>query len=559
MTDTDRENLPDLPEPVVAHRRRWTVSLIWLVPLVAAVIGLSLAIGAYLSAGPVITITFQSAEGLQAGKTEVKYKNVVIGKVSTISLSEDRSRVAVEVDLDKKASSFARKGTRYWVVRPRVGLGGVSGLGTLFSGAYIGADTGTSEESQYTFEGLETPPPLTHGEAGTSFMLKSSDLGSLDIGSPVYYRRIQVGRVVAYHLDKDGSGVTLQVFVGSPNDRFVTRDARFWNASGIDVSVGAAGVKLNTESLATVLAGGVAFRSPPNDGDSTPASAQASFRLYADETSAMAPLDGPAVRVRMRFHQSVRGLAVGAPVDFLGITLGEVKSITLDYDSKAKRFPVDVVAVIYPERLGRAHDRFVERTGDKYANNPGALLGILVKHSLRAQLRNGNLLTGQLYVALDFFPNAADVGFDPSAQPLDVPTVPGSFDKLQEQLASIVDKIDKVPFDSIGKNLDASLHGIDTLLKQFNNELAPEARATLEQARATFKSASEALSGGSPLQQNVGQTLQELQRAARSLRVLSDYLGRHPDALIRGRRNTDPPPPQPAPAPPARDQQGSQP
>jgi paraquat-inducible protein B len=543
MTDSpDRDDIDALPEPAVAPHRRWTVSLIWLVPLVAAVIGLGMAVNAYLSAGPVITVSFESAEGLQAGKTEVKYKNVVIGNVHAIELSDDRSKVLVRIALDKKASSFARKGARYWVVRPRVGLGGISGLGTLLSGAYIGADTGTSDDEQTRFQGLETPPPLTHGEAGRSFVLKSQDLGSLDIGSPVYFRRIQVGRVVSYQLDPDGNGVTLQVFVASPNDRFVTRATRFWNASGIDVSVGASGLKLNTESLATVIAGGVAFRAPLDSHDTTPAPAQTHFRLFDDETTAMTPPDGPPLTITMRFRQSVRGLAVGSPVDFLGITLGEVKSITLDYDAKAKRFPVDVVAEIYPERLGRAHDRFVQRTGGKYADNPGALLGILIEHSLRAQLRNANLLTGQLYVALDFFPKTPRVDFDPAARPLTVPTIPGSFDKLQEQLASIVDKINKVPFDTIGQHLDASLGDLDTVLRQIHGELVPEAKATLAQTRATLRTAGDALGGDSPLGQNLAGTLQELQRAARSLRVLSDYLSRHPEALIRGRRNNDPAP-----------------
>src|SRR5699024_8597814 len=212
----------DIPPPAKVRKRRWTVSLIWLVPLVAALIGLSLVVSAWLSAGPEIVISFQDAQGITAGKTEVKYKNVVIGKVQSLQLNDDRSKVLVKVALDQRAESFATEGSRFWVVRPRIGLGGVSGLGTLFSGSFIGADTGGSKQYKDHFKGLEKPPPLTHAEAGRSFLLASDDLGSLDIGSPVYFRRIQVGRVVAYHLDKDGKGVTLQLFVKAPNDKFVT-------------------------------------------------------------------------------------------------------------------------------------------------------------------------------------------------------------------------------------------------------------------------------------------------------------------------------------------------
>ncbi len=556
MTDSqdthDRDD--DIPPPAKVRKRRWTVSLIWLVPLVAALIGLSLVISAWLSAGPEIVISFQDAQGITAGKTEVKYKNVVIGKVQSLQLNDDRSKVLVKVALDQRAESFATEGSRFWVVRPRIGLGGVSGLGTLFSGSFIGADTGGSKQYKDHFKGLEKPPPLTHAEAGRSFLLASDDLGSLDIGSPVYFRRIQVGRVVAYHLDKDGKGVTLQLFVKAPNDKFVTADSRFWNASGVDVSVGAGGLKVNTESLATVVSGGVAFQAPAGSDATEEAAANTRFKLFDDKNLAMKPPDGPPVRLRMRFHQSVRGLAVGAPVDFLGIDLGKVTGVSLDFDSETKRFPADVTAVIYPQRIGKANRRFIERTGN---DNPGALLGILVKHGLRAQLRNGNLLTGQLYVALDFFPKAPKVAFDGQLDPLVVPTVAGSFDKLQQQVADIVDKVHKIPFDDLGTQLDASLTQLHGLLDQFNHQLAPQAKSTLEQAQKTLDAATGALSGGSPLRNNLGRTLQEMQRAARSLRVLTNYLSRHPEALLRGRKGDKTPvePYQPSPSqPPPRSQ-----
>lgn len=550
MTDSQEvsSSNDDIPEPDRVRRRRWTVSLIWLVPLVAALVGVSMMINSWISAGPQIDISFEDAQGITAGKTEVKYKNVVIGKVSSMALSDDRDRVLVKVDLDKRAESFATAKSRFWVVRPRVGMGGVSGLGTLLSGSYIGADTGGSDKRKTHFKGLETPPPLTHNEEGSTFLLSSDDLGSLDIGSPVYYRRIQVGRVVAYHLDDDGKGVTVQVFVESPDDKYVTTDSRFWNASGVDVSLGASGLKVNTESLATLVAGGLAFQAPPYSKKHDPADAGTKFDLFDTKSAAMKPADGPPLMLKMRFRQSVRGLAVGAPLDFLGIELGKVTAISLDFDPKTKRFPADVTAVVYPQRIGKANKRFIERTGN---DDPGALMAVLVKHGLRAQLRNGNLLTGQLYVALDFFPKASKADFDPDAKPLDLPTMAGSFDKLQQQVADIVEKVHKIPFDDIGNNLNDSLKHLDGVLAQFNDELAPEAKATLQQAQKTLDSAGDMLSNGSPLQHNLGQTLIQLQRAARSLRVLGDYLSRHPEALLRGRQNNaDPVKPATPPANP---------
>lgn len=546
MTDNATPSRDELPEPVV-QRRRYNASLIWLVPALAALVGLSLVIHGWMQAGPTITITFQTAEGLDAGKTPVKYKNVVIGKVTRIELTHDRSKVRVKVALEKSAESFATADTRYWVVRPRIGLGGVSGVDTLLSGAFIGADTGDSQEYKDEFSGLEIPPAVPHGAPGKGFSLHSDDLGSLDIGSPVYFRRIQVGRVVSYMLDKDGKGVSLQIFVDGPNDRFVTTSTRFWNASGVDVSLGANGLKLNTQSLATVLAGGVAFQDPPGPHDSTPAAENASYKLFGDQTTAMAPLDGAPQYIRMRFEQSLRGLAVDAPVEFLGINIGRVVSVNLDYDDKKQRFPVTVGAVVYPQRLGRAYDKLAALAKARGEPDLSAMLGRLIEHGLRAQARTGNLLTGQLYIAMDFIPNAPKADFDPAGKPLEIPTAPGSFDKLQEQLVQIVDKVQKIPFDSIGRNLDQTLGELNRTLKQVNGEVLPEFRSTLKGAQQTLGSADQALSGDSPLQQNLGDTLEQLQRMARSLRVLTDYLGVHPESLIRG-RPSDPAPAKQAPA-----------
>jgi paraquat-inducible protein B len=531
---------------------------VWLVPIIAALVGLSLVIHAWLEAGPTISISFLSAEGLDPGKTPVKYKNVTIGRVTAVRLSEDRSRIIAKVALEKSAQGFATADTRYWVVRPRIGLGGVSGIDTLLSGAFIGADVGESSEPKSEFTGLENPPPVTHGAPGKTFDLHSDDLGSLDIGSPVYYRRIQVGRVSTYHLDKDGKGVTLQIFVDAPNDQFVTTSSRFWNASGVDVSLGADGLKVNTQSLATVLAGGVAFQDPPGPHDATPAQEDAAYRLFNDRATAMAPPDGEPKYIRMRFNQSLRGLAVDAPVEFLGVPFGRVVSVNLDFDEKTQTFPTIVGAVVYPARLGKAHDKLValarSRGDDEQMSQ---MMGRLVEHGLRAQARTGNLLTGQLYIAMDFLPKAPKVAFDGTAKPLEIPTAPGDLDKIQQQIADIVGKLQKVPFDSIGKNLDQSLAELNRTLKQVNGSVLPEVKNTLKGAQQTLGTANSAFAPDAPLQQNLGGTLQELQRAARSLRVLTDYLGDHPDALLRGRRADDKL--QQTPPAPAAPTQGSKP
>ncbi|ELY2785164.1 MlaD family protein [Klebsiella pneumoniae] len=537
--NNEPERIHQPGNPAVS-RRRWRISLVWLVPAIAALVGLSMLAHTWLSAGPEITIAFRTAAGLEAGKTPVKYKDVTVGTVTAIALSDDGSHVVATVSLTRSAESLTRSDTRFWVVRPRIGTGGISGIDTLLSGAYIAADAGSEQASSKVFTGLETPPTVIGGMPGKSFVLHTEDLGSLDVGSPVYYRRIQVGRVASYKLDDDGNHVSLQVFIDKPYDSFVTTDTRFWNASGVDVSLGADGLKLKTQSVATIVAGGIAFAASARGKvhiEQAPENTQ--FILAPDQASAMAEPDGPEQFVQLRFDQSLRGLSLGAPVQFSGVDLGKVVSINLDYDPSTFRFPTTVGIVVYPQRLGRLLDKLPGTNTDQQA---AQFLRELVEHGLRAQARSGNLLTGQLYVSLEFVPNAPKRTIDVSARPLSVPTISGSFDQLQGQVASIVGKIEKMPLDSIGRNLDSTLAELDKTLKQVNSQTLPQTTRTLLQAQQAFGAAQGVLAEDAPLQQNLGQTLQEVQRVSRSLRVLTDMLGRHPESLLRGRPDSPSPP-----------------
>lgn len=540
MTPPDTpEDKPALLQPRRTRQRNWLPSLVWLIPIIAAVVGLSLVAKILIDRGPMVTVTFRSAEGLEAGKTRVKYKDVEIGQVQTLKLAPDRSHVLVGIQLNKESTGFDAEDTRYWVVRPRIAASGISGLGTLLSGAYIGADPGASEQSKKSFVGLEQPPIVTRDASGRQFVLHTDDLGSLDIGSPIFYRRIKVGQVVAYDLDADGRGVTLRIFVNAPYDKFVTQTSRFWHASGFDMELNASGFKLHTQALATVVLGGIAFRDRDEDRVSAPAKEGAEYALVEDESAAMKEPDGVPQTALLYFDQSLRGLQPGATVDFRGVVLGEVKSIGVEYDKARGEFRMPVVVQIYPERLGR---RFQEETGEQRRSN-AHLLRTLVKRGLRAQLRNGNLLTGQLYVAIDFFPKAKPVQIDPDKTPLELPTIPGSLDELQQQLSDIAGKLSKVPFDEIGRDLQTTLKTLNKTLStaeqtaaRINNDIAPEMQAAMKDARKTLNAAERTLSDDAPLQQDIRQTMQELSKAAASIRILTDYLQQHPESLIRGKQ-----------------------
>lgn len=514
---------------------RGSLSLIWLVPLVAALAGVILIVRSVVQSGPTITITFETAEGLEADKTEVKYKEVVIGKVRSLELAGDRSHVVVTVDLNKNASNVAVEDTRFWVERPRIGVGGVSGIGTLLSGAYLGVDIGNSTESREDFVGLEKPPAIAHDLKGRRFTLHTNDANSLAIGSPVYFRKIPVGRTSAIDLDNDGKGVTVQIFVNAPYDKFVGTNTRFWNASGVDLTLNAAGLKVSTQSVATVLAGGIAFQPFSEENPGQPAKENAEFTLYSDQTTALAPPDGLGIEIRMMFGQSTRGLTPGSPVDFRGITLGTVKSIQIDYDPDKKNFYTNVDAEMYPQRMGPAYSTLL-KTQQQLGLGPEDMVALLVSHGLRAQMRTGNLLTGQSYISLDVIPTAKPVKFDADARPLIIPTAPGNLEEVQAQIQNIVRKLDAVPFDKIGNNLHETLVSANGVFKQLDKDLAPQAKKMLEEAQHTLQSLDQNLaSPDAPLQQNAGRTLEQVDAAARSLRGLADYLEKHPESLLRGK------------------------
>jgi len=551
MTETQQPP-QDYPEVTVVRRKRMRLSLAWLVPIAALAVGAALIVRTVMQAGPTITIAFRTAEGIEATRTEVRFKEVVVGKVSRVALSPDREQVLVTVKLDKSAERLAVEDTRFWAVRPRVGLAGVSGLGTLFSGAYIGVDAGVSNTEETHFIGLEAPPPQLRGERGRSFELKARDLGSLDVGSPVYYRRTRVGRVVGYTLDPARDTLSVQVVVTAPNDRLVTSQSRFWNASGVDLSVDANGLTLDTQSLASVLLGGVAFTNPADAASAPPAADGQRFDLFASRKAALAPPDGPPLRVRMVFDQAQRGLVAGAPVDMLGIEIGSVRSVALIEAPKSDQFPVEVIADIHPARLGGVRRQFIV-PADGADRADALFMKRAVDHGLRAQVRTGNLLTGQLYVALDFVPKAPAATLDARADPPTIPTVRGTLSDLQPQLADIVSRLSKVKFDEIGGDLQetlrhASAAGNDlqealTSATAAIRQLTPEAQRALAEVQKTLTSTQTTLAnldrnvthGDAPLQRNLTQVLAEMQRAAQALRVLSDYLQMHPESLLRGK------------------------
>ena len=512
--------------------------IVWVVPLIAIAIGLGMLIHARLQQGPTIVISFDTASGLQAGKTFVKYKEVVVGTVTAVDLSDDDNRVLATVQFQRNAQRLLHADTRFWIVRPQIGPGGVSGIDTLLSGPYIAVDPGTSTKAKKSYVALDNRPMVTTGEQGRSFVLRTDDLNSLNVGSPLYFRHIDVGRVSDYSMDAATKTVSIRIFVRAPYDQFVSAATRFWNASGVDVSLTSGGLKMRTQSLATIVSGGVAFDNTPDVTNLTEVAQDTAFPLAPDQETAMSDRQGTPLFFRLRFSEALRGLEKGASVEFFGVDVGDVRNVVLDYDPSTRKFSVVVDIAVYEHRLGPVLAKFPSSQGNEA--QVASFVDSMIKDGLRGQARTGNLLTGQLYISLDFVPNAPPVEFDEQRRPLIIPTVPGSLSQLQEQLADIVAKVHKVPFDSIGRGVNNDIAELGTTLRLINTQTLPSAHATLGQATTTFQSANGMLQPNSSLQTNLNQMLIELTRLSYSLRNLTDLLNEHPESLIRGRSNASP-------------------
>jgi len=552
----DVSEFNEVPEAEVRSRKRhFSISIVWLVPLVAVLIGGWLVFKALSEKGPEITITFKSAEGLEAGKTKIKYKEVELGQVSAIKLSDDLSMVIVTAELVKEAENFLSVNTRFWVVRARIGVSGVSDLGTLFSGAYITLDPGKPGNKTHHFKGLEQPPLVTTDLPGRHFLLKADSRGSLDVGAPVYYRKIQAGQVVAYNLAEDGHTILFKIFINAPYHAYVYQNTRFWNASGIDFTLDTQGVRIDTESLVSILIGGIAFGIPQAEAPNTPAEPEAIFRLFKNIDSAKERTYWVKSKSILYFDESVRGLDIGAPVEFWGIPMGEVIDVKLVFDNKKKDFRIRVVVEMETERFYEAG--FI---GDDVHRQQ--VFENLLERGFRAQLKTGNLLTGKQVVILDFFPDAPPATIKLENGVSVFPTVPAPMEEITTKFMNILQKMDDLPIEQIGKdlgdtiksakhiaespeileaikNLNATLEETRLLVSDLRTTVTPEITAVLEEARQSLANAEQMLNADAPLQVNMNTALEEISGAARSLRLLMDYLERHPESLLRGKGQTE--------------------
>lgn len=515
-----QEPTPAVPESKVVPRKHLRVSLVWFIPAVAAIIGIWVGITTIRHQGPTITITFKSAEDLEADKTKIRYHGLDVGTIIAIRLSKDHQKVIATAKMNPGTEDFLVQDTAFWVVRPQISGATVSGLSTLISGAYIGMEIGESNVTASSFVALDEPPMETGGVKGRFFTLKTPELDSLNRGTPIYFRRLQAGQVVSYELDKSGKFLNVKIFIQEPYDHFVTTETRFWQASGLNVSLSASGLQVQTESLLSILIGGISFETPEASTESPPAAENTLFTLFKDRDEAFRP---PAVNPQtyvVVFKESVRGLAVGAPVEFEGIPIGEVKDFQAQLDARTYQFFVPVTIEVDPARFGL---KLVGvPPGQETEGEREQFLNALIAHGLRAQLESGSLITGSRYISLEFVPNAPPVTMDWSQNPPELPAVQGPMESLEDNLSGIAKKLNSMPFKDIGDNLNKTL--ID-------------AQGTLTNANVVLMNANRLVSPDSALDAQLAAAINQVGGAAQAISLLADYLERHPESLIRGKSN----------------------
>lgn len=537
----DLENIPD----AVVDEENKGFPVVWLLPLVALLVGGWLIYKTMSEKGPEVEITFKTAEGIEQGKTSIKYRDVTIGKVDNVQFSDDLSHIVLTATMETGMERHLTENTRFWVVRPRIGAGGITGLGTLVSGAYIEMEPSNEGKRGKKFTGLENPPVVKSDIEGTSYQLRTDKLGSLSVGAPVYFRQFDVGEIIDYTLAEDHSHVDVAIFVRAPHNRFVRTGTHFWNVGGVNLTMDASGISLQMESLVSLMSGGIAFDTTPAHAGKQVAENGTVFTLYDNRTQTLELPITEVVTYALRFEGTVRGLSVGAPVEFRGVRIGTVKAIEMGQDLQQPDILVPVVLIdVEPQRAASYANIDRTATGDplqeEYELEPRKRIEYLVTKGLRARLQTGSLITGQLFVDLDMFPDAEPATVTRNGSYQEIPTLPNPLEGILAGVNRIVAKLEKAELGETLTNLNELMVSTNTLvgtLEQNAPGLAKELGATIEEARKTLASLAAVTSTDGEIGNELYNALAEVTAAARSIRVMSEYLERHPDALLRGKGN----------------------
>jgi paraquat-inducible protein B len=530
---------PPPAAPVTRARRGGFFSPIWIIPAVAALLGLWLVWKYYSAKGPEITVQFQTADGIIAGKTPILCRDVNIGMVSKVDLTNDLKGVTVTLDMTREADRLLKKDSQIWVVRARYGAGGLSGLSTIVSGNYLELQAGVSKESRYRFSGLENPPVTPPGVPGLHLKLTASEAGGIGPGTGIIYKGISVGKIESRDFHPDTGRVVFGAFIEGDFGRLVDHETKFWNYSGVDVSVGPDGFKLRTGTLESIITGGVTF-SEPQSKHLAPAMIAngTTFPLYDSAENANRTQLNATMPYLLLFTGSVRGLSPDAPVEFRGIRLGTVVGISFKYLPDDPQHRVPVFIKIDPSMLSNL-------PADDYSA-AAATMATDVEQGLRASLKTGSLLTGQLYVDLDFQKDAPKAAIITTDAYQILPTVESGLGELQEKVSALLDKFQALPLERTVNNAADALAAVKGAAASLDKFLAsPETQALPADVHKDLAELQQTLSGynsNSAFYAGLADTLRQLTDTLRDLKTLANTLERNPNSIIFGKPGNVAPP-----------------
>lgn len=503
----------DAPRPTV-RRKRTGLSAVWIIPVVAAFFGLWLTWKYYSDRGPEVTVRFDTAEGIVAGKTPVLCRSVNIGTVDKVTLT-DKLKVLVTMQMTSDAEELLKQDTQIWVVRPRYGASGISGLSTIVSGNYIELEPGLSKEPREHFIGLEQPPVTPKGVPGLHLKLISDQAGGIDPGSPITYKGLGVGKIEKRTFLPQTGQVEFDAFIEGDYGKLVRLETKFWNISGINLEVGANGIKLSTGTLSALLLGGVTFGDPKSYTPSPAAPDGMVYTLFDSfEDTQKFYMKNPLPYLLL-FTESVRGLNPGAPVEFRGVRIGSVDGVSFKYLPNDPERRVPAMIQIDPNvitELPKGYDASLQFIADNVAKG------------LRASLKSGNLITGQMFIDLDFQKDAKPAEVHELGGYEILPTAPaGGLAQIQEQASALLAKLQALPLE-----------------KTVNN--ASDALASIKAAADDLKKTASGFNDNSPLYHDLSETLRQLDETLRSLRSLTNTLDRKPNSILFGKPGSVPPP-----------------
>lgn len=537
MSETEQDSAE------ISRPRRWHISPVWLIPLLAVLVGAWLIYQNYSSRGPVVTLRMDTAEGIDAGNTKLKVRSVEVGHVTQVALTDDYEGAVATIQMNPDTGKLLGDDSKFWVVKPRVGPQGISGLNTILSGAYLQLKPSQQASDKRSFQVLDNPPVLRNDQPGVDIKLSSDGDNTLSVGDPIVYLGQNVGTIDSANFAPQKREMVYRVFIKAPYAKLITRSTQFWLRSGVDFHLGSDGVDVQLGSIQSVLAGGVTFGLPDGveagnkvkDGDS--------FKLYETQNAAVQDRYDEKLQYVVLLNDSVRGLSAGAPVEYRGLRVGTVEQVPFyspDFHLKSfSNFKIPVLISIEPQRPSLAWANWSRAEWRKHNQK-------FFDHGMRATVKSSNLLTGSMFVDVNFDKNAPKFVTRQIGQYQVFPSEPSQITNIQQSVSNLVDKLNKLNLEPIADQLKHTvattsdtldqLQKVTTSINQLLNKpgtqsLPGQLHDTLQELDRTLQN----FQKGAPAYQNLNQSLDRLNRVLDDAAPLTRTLRDHPNSLIFGR------------------------